>query len=112
MDSSIYPQATPALARKRHDLAPGIADAFKAFSAAVFAGGALPGITKQLIAVAVAHVTQCPYCIRGHTRAALQHGVTEEEIMEAIWVAVEMRAGGAYAHSLLALDTLNHFHSE
>ena len=47
--------------------------------------------TKQLIAVAVAHVTQCPYCIRSHTSAAL-HGATAEEIMEAIWVAAEMRA--------------------
>ena len=50
--------------------------------------------TKQLIAVAVAHVTQCPYCIRGHTRAATRQGATPEEIMEAIWVAAEMRAGG------------------
>jgi AhpD family alkylhydroperoxidase len=61
-----------------------------------------------LIAVAVAHVTQCPYCIRGHTSAALQQGATAEEIMEAIWVAAEMRAGGAYAHSALALDVIAH----
>jgi AhpD family alkylhydroperoxidase len=59
-----------------------------------------------LIAVAVAHVTQCPYCIRGHTSAALRYGATAEEIMEAIWVGAEMRAGGAYAHSALALDTI------
>jgi AhpD family alkylhydroperoxidase len=65
-----------------------------------------------LIAVAVAHVTQCPYCIRGHTRAAMRHGTTAEEIMEAIWVAAEMRAGGAYAHSALALDTIAHIHGE
>ncbi len=49
-------------------LAPEPLTAFKAFSAAVFADGALPGFTKQLIAVAVAHVTQCPYCIKGHSR--------------------------------------------
>jgi len=72
----------------------------------VFADGALPGKTKQLIAVAVAHVTQCPYCIKGHTKAARQHGATPEEIMEAIWVAAEMRAGGAWAHSTLALAEL------
>jgi AhpD family alkylhydroperoxidase len=82
--------------------------AFKAFSQAVFADGALPTKTKQLIAVAVAHVTQCPYCIRSHTKAAMQHGATPQEIMESIWVAAEMRAGGAYAHSLLALDTIAH----
>ena len=83
--------------RKR--LAPEIDDAFQAFSQKVFADGALPIKTKQLIAVAVAHVTQCPYCIRGHTKAAMRHGATREELMEAIWVAAEMRAGGAYTHS-------------
>ena len=70
----------------------------------MFPEGALPAKTKQAIAVAVAHVTQCPYCIRGHTDGALKHGATAEEIMEAIWVAAEMRAGGAYAHSIIALD--------
>lgn len=106
MDTPMYPQATADTARKRGDLAPKQLEAFKAFSAAVFADGALPGVTKQLIAVAVAHVTQCPYCIRSHTRGALKHGATEQEIMEAIWVAAEMRAGGAYAHSTLALDAM------
>lgn len=47
-----------------------------------------------------------PYCIRGHTKAALRHGATPEELMEAIWVAAEMRAGGAYAHAALALDII------
>ena len=67
----------------------------------------MPEKTKQLIAVAVAHVTQCPYCIRGHTELALNKGATEQEVMEAIWVAAEMRAGAAYAHANLALDTMN-----
>ena len=102
----VYLQATRELAEQRNRLAPKTAEAFKAFSRSVFAEGALPAKTKQLIAVAVAHVTQCPYCIRGHTSAALQQGATPEEIMEAIWVAAEMRAGGAYAHSALALDTI------
>jgi AhpD family alkylhydroperoxidase len=104
----IYPAATRELAEQRKRLAPNAAEAFKAFSRSVFAEGALPERTKQLIAVAVAHVTQCPYCIRGHTKAAMQHGASSEEIMEAIWVAAEMRAGAAYAHSALALDTLSH----
>jgi AhpD family alkylhydroperoxidase len=102
----VYPQATRELAEQRQRLAPGPASAFRTFSQSVFADGALPTRTKQLIAVAVAHVTQCPYCIRGHTKAALQKGATAEEIMEAIWVAAEMRAGAAYAHSALALDTI------
>ena len=104
----LYPMATAALAAQRTRLAPGPAQAFRAFSQSVFAEGALPAKTKQLIAMAVAHVTQCPYCIRSHTRTALRQGATGEEIMEAIWVAAEMRAGGAYAHSALALDTIAH----
>ena len=102
----VYPLATSKLGELRKSLAPKTAEAFKSFSASVFAEGAIPAKTKQLIAVAVAHVTQCPYCIRGHTKAAKQHGASPEEIMEAIWVAVEMRAGAAYAHSTVALDTI------
>jgi AhpD family alkylhydroperoxidase len=106
MTETIYPKPSKALADKRHALAPGIDAAFRQFSDAVFQDGALPRKTKQLIAVAVAHVTQCPYCIQGHTKAATRDGARPEEIMEAIWVAAEMRAGGAFAHSALALDTL------
>lgn len=107
MPKDIFPQTTPDIAAHRKQLAPGIHDAFTHFSESVFAAGALPIKIKQLIAVAVAHVTQCPFCIRGHTKAALRQGATAQEIMEAIWVAAEMRAGGAYAHSVLALDTID-----
>src|ERR1039457_740167 len=106
MSESIYPPSSQDLARKRRELAPTIQSAFDAFSKSVFAEGALPAKTKQLIAVAAAHITQCPYCIRGHTKAALRHRATAEEIMEAIWVAAKMRAGGAYAHSVIALDAI------
>ena len=105
-DADVYPHATAQVVEMREHLAPVAAEAFHAFSKAVFAEGALSTKTKQLIAVAVAHVTQCPYCIRGHTRAAMRHGAAPEEIMEAIWVAAEMRAGGAYAHATVALDAI------
>ncbi len=108
METSMYPGSSREIAQKRKELAPEPLAAFQAFSKSVFAEGALPVKTKQLLAVAVAHVTQCPYCIRGHTEGALKAGATEQEIMEAIWVAAEMRAGGAYAHSTLAIDTMNH----
>ena len=110
MEGSMYPQWSLDLQRERQELAPEAAAAFKAFNEAVFADGALPAKTKELIAVAVAHVTQCPYCIRGHTRSALRKGATQQELMEAIWVAAEMRAGAAFAHSALALDTMNAVH--
>jgi AhpD family alkylhydroperoxidase len=112
VQEQLYPIGSEQLARKRTQLAPEISAAFKAFGAVVFADGALPAKTKQLIAVAAAHVTQCPYCIRGHTEAALEHGATEQEVMEAIWVAAEMRAGAAYAHATLALETMNRHHAD
>ena len=106
MPAEIYTAATSDLARMRRDLAPEAAAAFHSFSQSVFADGALPTRTKQIIAVAVAHVTQCPYCIKGHTRAALRDGATRQELMEAIWVAAEMRAGAAFAHSVIALAAM------
>src|SRR5450830_2158145 len=104
--AEMYPSPTGEMAQKRRSLAPSQQAAFDAFSKAVFADGALSAKIKQIIAVAVAHVTQCPYCINGHTKAALRAGATPEELMEAVWVAAEMRAGGAYAHSALMLTTL------
>ena len=97
---------TREIARRRRALAPDIHQAFDSFSRAVFADGALPEQTKQLIAVAVAHTTQCPWCIQGHTRLAHRSGATDAQVMEAIWVAAEMRAGAAYAHATLALEEL------
>jgi AhpD family alkylhydroperoxidase len=106
VNESMYRPTTPEIAARRKELAPEIHDAFEAFGHAVFAEGALTEKVKQLIAVAVAHTTQCPYCITGHTRLATRKGASAREIMEAIWVAAEMRAGGAYAHSTLALHVL------
>ncbi|MFZ0593051.1 MAG: carboxymuconolactone decarboxylase family protein [Bryobacteraceae bacterium] len=107
MEHSMYPAPSKELTQKRKDLAPDIYAAFQSFSQRVFADGALPSKTKELIAIAVAHVTQCPYCIRSHTKRATLKGATGQEIMEAIWVAAEMRAGAASAHSALALDAMN-----
>jgi len=106
MSDSTYPPPTRNLARRRAETAPEVYEAFQEFSRRTFADGALPEKTKQLIAVAVAHTTQCPYCIRSHTRLANRHGASDHEIMEAIWIAAETRAGAAYAHSLIALDEL------
>lgn len=107
MAESLYPPSSRELSEKRRALAPETEKAFQAFSQQVFADGALPAKAKQLIAVAVAHVTQCPYCIRGHTKAALRQGATRQELIEAMWVAAEMRAGGAYAHSAIALAAMD-----
>jgi AhpD family alkylhydroperoxidase len=106
MNINFYPEATKEIAEKRTALTPETTAAFHEFSKSVFKEGALPEKMKQLIAVAVAHVTQCPYCIRSHTKQAIRKGASKKEIMEAIWVAAEMRAGGSYAHSALAIDEM------
>lgn len=107
MENSVFPEATNEDAKQRAELAPEIIDAWRHFSRTVFKEGALPEKTKQLIAVAVAHVTQCPYCIRSHTKQALRKGASQQEIMEAVWVAAEMRAGAGYTHSIIAMDEMN-----
>jgi len=106
MDHPLYPAASKEIAHKREELAPETLNAFRTFSRQVFTDGALPSKTKELIAVAVAHVTQCAYCIRSHTARAKLKGASEKEIMEAIWVAAEMRAGGAISHSAIAIDAM------
>lgn len=106
MEERMYPKATKELSDKRAALAPEVMEAWSHFSKTVFKEGELSEKTKQLIAVAVAHVTQCPYCIRSHTRQAMRVGASKAEIMEAIWVAAEMRSGAAMAHSALALDEM------
>lgn len=91
---------------QRKELTPEIEEAWRNYSRAVFKADALDAKTKQLIALAVAHVTQCPFCIRGHSVAAQREGASEKEMMEAIWVAAEMRSGGAVAHSHLAFEAV------
>ncbi|MEO7264473.1 MAG: carboxymuconolactone decarboxylase family protein [Ferruginibacter sp.] len=105
-NENLYPITTKELADKKGALAPKNLEAWRNFSKTVFEPGALPEKIKQLIAVAVAHVTQCPYCIRSHTKTAMRKGASKEEIMEAIWVAAEMRAGAAYAHATIAMDEM------
>lgn len=85
------------------DLAPEAMAAYEAFDAAAMKDGALPAKTKELIALAVAFTTQCPYCIEIHARKARSHGCTDAEIAEAIFVSAALRAGGAMTHGAHAL---------
>jgi len=66
-------------------------------------GGAIPKKYRELIAVAVACTTQCPYCIEVHTKAAKAAGATREELVESSLLAAALRAGGAATHGLMAL---------
>lgn len=80
--------------------------AFMGFNMQVFAEGSLSVKTKELMAVACAHVTNCPYCIDGHVRKAKEEGATKEEIAEAIMVGVALSAGAAMAHGSIAMQAL------
>src|SRR4051812_2771051 len=65
--------------------------------------GALPAKIRELIAVAVACTTQCPYCIEVHAKAAKQAGATKQELVETAFIAAALRAGGAATHGAMAL---------
>ena len=81
--------------------------AFINFNSEIFEKeSALPRKVKELIALAVAHTTQCPYCIESHVKAAKKAGATNQEIAEAIFVTAALRAGGAFAHSTIAMGAL------
>jgi len=107
MPDRMFPPATRETYQERSALAPEVNTAFREFSEEVFAEGALSEKTKQLMAVAVGHVTQCPYCIRGHTQGAQDAGATREEIMEAIWVAATLRADSITAYTDLTFEDLS-----
>ena len=88
---------------KLNRLAPEAMKAFWEFDRLSVAEGAIPVKYKELMAVAVAHATQCPYCIDIHSNGARKAGVTEAELAEAAVVAISLRAGAAVTHSTHAL---------
>jgi AhpD family alkylhydroperoxidase len=91
--------------KKMDELAPEVMKAFWAFDQAALADGAIPVKYKELIAVAVAHTTQCPYCIDIHAGNARKAGATEAELVEAAMVSAALRAGAAVTHATHALSS-------
>jgi AhpD family alkylhydroperoxidase len=77
--------------------------AFWAFDKAAMAQGAIPVKYKELMALAVALTTQCPYCIDIHTKKARAAEATDQEIAEVVLVAAALRAGGAITHGTHAM---------
>lgn len=65
--------------------------------------GRIPVKYRELIALGVAHTTQCVYCIEAHSRGAKRAGATKEEVAEAVLIAAALRAGAAATHGTLAL---------
>ena len=83
--------------------APEAVKAFWAFDKAAMAAGAIPVKYKELMALAVAFTTQCPYCIEIHAKKAREAGASEPEISEVVVIAAALRAGAAITHGTHAL---------
>jgi AhpD family alkylhydroperoxidase len=108
MADNFYPADGMKALKKLRTLRPDLFKAFVEFDTKVFEEGALSVKVKELIAVATAHITQCPYCIDVHTKRAVTAGATEEEVAESIFVAMALRAGGSFAHSTVAMHAMEH----
>jgi len=83
--------------------APEAMKAFVAFDKAALGEGAIPVKYKELMALAVAFTTQCPYCIEKHANKARETGASDREVAESVFVAAALRAGGAITHGTHAM---------
>lgn len=82
--------------------------AFAEFDRQVFEGvGEIPRKYRELIALSVALTTQCEACLKGHARAAVEHGATEEELAETTYITAALRAGGGIVHGMKALSSVS-----
>lgn len=113
--SDFYDRDVYAFAQVLDAVIPEIAEGWDSFNQAVFApeGREIPLKYRELMAVAVALNTQCPYCIETHLKRAVRAGATRTELAETAWVATALRGGGAYAHGAMMMrlhDTAGETH--
>jgi len=101
----MYNQENLTKIKTMNEMAPALMKAFWTFDKLAVADGAIPVKYKELIAVAVALTTQCPYCIGIHAANARKAGATEVELTEAAMVAAALRAGAAVTHATHALQS-------
>ncbi|MEK5332937.1 carboxymuconolactone decarboxylase family protein [Lysinibacillus sp. FSL W8-0992] len=103
-NNSLYQKSSIRRLPELAKLTPETFKAFAEFDKLALSDGIIPKKTKELIAIAAAHVTGCPYCIDAHVTNAKRLEISKEEIAEAIMVATALKAGSAIAHSLNALQ--------
>ena len=84
-----------------------LGEKFFEYYGAVFEEGALTAREKSLIALAVSHAVQCPYCIDAYTTDTLEKGLSEEQMMEAVHVAAAIRGGASLVHSTQMMNQVN-----
>ena len=87
--------------------APELWQKFLAWYTAVFAEGALSEREKALIALAVSHAVQCPYCIDAYTTGSLEKGATPEQMTEAVHIAAAIRGGASLVHGVQMRNRLD-----
>jgi AhpD family alkylhydroperoxidase len=90
--------------KRMRELVPEAYRAFLEFDQKAFKDGAIPAKMKELMALAIAQITQCPWCIEAHTKKAATAGASDAEIAETTFVAMAMAAGAAWSHGGLALQ--------
>lgn len=103
MDSYYKPEDL----RKFADIGEGnkeLADKFFDYYGAVFQPGALSAREKALIALAVAHAVQCPYCIDAYSQACLENGADLDQMTEAVHVSCAIRGGASLVHGVQMMD--------
>lgn len=89
------------------DFQPELAKKFFDYYGSVFQEGALSAREKSLIALAVSHAVQCPYCIESYTEDAMQKGCDEAEMMEAVHVAGAIKGGATLVHGVQMMNKYN-----
>lgn len=89
------------------DWEPKLAEKFFDWYGEVFKEGALSAREKSLIALAVAHTIQCPYCIDAYTEDSMQKGASEAMMMEALHVAGAIRGGASMVHGVQMMNKAN-----
>ncbi|MEK9566816.1 MAG: arsenosugar biosynthesis-associated peroxidase-like protein [Flavobacteriaceae bacterium] len=86
------------------DWSPELGEKFFEYYASVFEESALTAREKSLIALAVAHTVQCPYCIDAYTQDGLERGIDKQEMMEAVHVAAAIRGGASLVHGVQMME--------
>jgi AhpD family alkylhydroperoxidase len=103
MSEHYHDAADVRLLKEMRKLAPADYEAWYGLNSIIARDGAIPRKYRELIAVAVACTTQCPYCIEAHAKGAKAAGASREEVVEAALLAAALRAGGAAMHGTMAL---------
>ena len=107
MSDSIYKDDISTYMGQLKKAAPELNDAWMGYHNEVFAEGKISKKDKQLIGLACAHMTSCPYCIRSRTKLALAAGASAEEIAETVFIAMRLAIGQPYAYSSIAFENFD-----